>query len=91
MAEQENAGAGEGTEFKFKNIPTDYRFVDAFQCGIRNSLFQLSLGIKSDLTKNEGEILYTVVMEFPAAKELYRLMGIFLVPPPPPTEGLKRF
>ncbi len=75
--------------FKFKSEAKDFHYVDSWQYGVRNGLFHLSLGIKNDPANNEGEILYSVVMNPDIAKEFYKNLGMVLNPPSQPPDAPK--
>lgn len=67
--------------FKFKGSPKSYSYADCWQFGVRDGLFHLSLGLKTDLENNEGDFLHSFVMNPNNAKEMYRQLGRMLNPP----------
>ena len=75
--------------FKFKSEPKDIHLVDSWQIGVRDGLFLLGLGLKTDPANNEGEILYSVVMTPQSAKMMYQQLGNILNPPNQPPEDSK--
>jgi hypothetical protein len=71
-------------EFTFKNIPTDIKYIDAWNVGIKDGLFYLAIGSRNNLENNQGDCLFAFVMNPDTARLLLKQIQIFLEQPPQP-------
>ena len=70
--------------FKFKELPEDIHFVNAWECDIHDGLIFLSFGIQTDYENKVGERLISLVIEKGNCAGLLKQLNLFFEPPNQP-------